>query len=117
MKAEGTSSGQVLRIGSAINLAGGAISEYERLHAAVWPEVLSQIARSNIRNYSIFRMDQQLFSYLEYTGIDYVADMANMAADPEIQRWWEQCQPLQQQVPGTSGGEWWRTLPEIFHTD
>ncbi len=29
------------------------IEQYKRLHTAIWPEVLVQIERSNIRNYSI----------------------------------------------------------------
>ena len=39
--------------------------EYERLHADVWPEVLSQIKKSNIRNYSIYRYGETLFSYFD----------------------------------------------------
>ena len=34
-----------------------------------------------------------LFSYFEYTGSDFAADMAKLAADPTTQRWWEVCKP------------------------
>jgi L-rhamnose mutarotase len=108
---------RVIRIGSVIALAAGAVDEYERLHLAVWPDVLSQISRSNIRNYSIFRMDDLLFSYFEYTGADYAADMAAMARDRATREWWDLCGPLQQQLPGAAADEWWMTLPEIFHAD
>ncbi len=28
------------------------IPEYKRIHAAVWPEILSAIAKSNVKNYT-----------------------------------------------------------------
>ena len=42
--------------------------------------------RANIRNYSIYRHDERLFAYFEYVGDDFAADMAAMAADPDVQR-------------------------------
>lgn len=64
------------------------LEEYKILHAAAWPEVLERIRKSNIRNYSIFFRDGLLFSYLEYTGINYEADMKAIADDPITQKWW-----------------------------
>ena len=40
-----------------------------------------------------------------------------MAADPEVQRWWVLTDALQEPFPERAAGEWWLTLPEIFHTD
>ena len=74
------------RVGQIIGLKPDQIEVYERLHAAVWPEVLAMISACNIRNYSIFRHGELLFAYFEYTGNDYEADMAKMAADPEDTR-------------------------------
>lgn len=91
--------------------------EYERLHAEVWPAVLAQISKSNIRNYSIFRYGELLFSYFEYAGEDFEGDMAAMAADPVTQKWWEACKPLQTPVSDRKDGEWWADIPEIFHSD
>ena len=105
------------RIGSVIGIPREAVAEYERLHAEVWPTVLAQIAKSHIRNYSIFRHGDLLFSYFEYDGDDYAADMAVMAADPETQRWWALCNPLQRPVAEAAADEWWHELPEVFHTD
>ena len=105
------------RIGSVIGLKPEAREEYERIHANVWPTVLKQIAASNIRNYSIYRYGDLLFSYFEYVGADYAADMAKMAADPETRRWWAICEPMQSPVAERADGEWWATLPELFHAD
>lgn len=104
------------RVASVIGLPRGGAEEYERLHAKVWPGVLAQIERSNVRNYSIYRYGELLFSYFEYIGDDYEADLAAMAADPETQRWWSVCSPLQRAVPERVEGEWWHELPEVFHT-
>ncbi|MEA2514971.1 MAG: L-rhamnose mutarotase [Thermomicrobiales bacterium] len=105
------------RYGQVIGIKPAHVAEYERLHAAVWPEVLATIHACNIRNYSIFRYQHLLFAYFEYVGTDFAADMAKMAADPKTQEWWSVCVPLQQPVPEATADDWWKTIPEIFHTD
>ncbi len=105
------------RIASVIGLPADGAAEYERLHADVWPAVLAQIENSHIRNYSIYRYGDLLFSYFEYAGEDYAGDMASMAADPATQRWWQLCTPLQRRVSEAADNEWWHELPEVFHTD
>jgi L-rhamnose mutarotase len=92
-------------------------AEYLRLHRAVWPEVLAMITACNIRNYSIYLHGDLLFSYFEYVGGDFAADMARMAADPATRRWWELTDPCQEQTPDAPAGEWWTPLPEVFHHD
>lgn len=105
------------RCASVIGIKPEHRAEYERLHADVWPAVLAQISQSNIRNYSIYRYGELLFSYFEYIGEDFEADMAGMAADPTTQKWWDVCMPLQTPVADRKDGEWWADIPEIFHTD
>jgi L-rhamnose mutarotase len=95
----------------------GAEAEYKRYHADVWPEVLDMIRRCNIRNYSIYLKDGFLFSYFEYHGTDFRADMARMAADPATQRWWAVMEPLQEPLPTRQPGEWWADMEEVFHTE
>lgn len=105
------------RIASVIGLPAANAAEYERLHAAVWPGVLGRLAESNITNYSIFRHGELLFAYMEYVGDDFDADMAAMAEDPTTRAWWDVCMPLQRPVEDRADGEWWKTLPEVFHLD
>jgi len=107
----------VRRVASVIGLPEEHRAEYERLHAAVWPAVLDQIQRSHIRNYSIYRCGELLFSYFEYVGEDYDRDMAAMSADPATQRWWAVCTPLQSPLPDRAPGEWWKELDPVFHAD
>lgn len=105
------------RIASVIGLPPEGRDEYERLHASVWPAVLERLSASNIVNYSIYRHDDLLFSYMEYAGDDFDADMAVMVADPVTQEWWAVCTPLQRPLDDRAEGEWWKTIPEIFHLD
>lgn len=107
------------RYGAMIGLKPEAIAEYKRLHAAVWPDVLRQIAASNIRNYSIYLKEPEnvMFAYYEYHGTDHDADMAAMAADPRTQEWWAVCSPLQVPLDSRKKGEWWAGMEEVFHVD
>jgi L-rhamnose mutarotase len=110
------------RYASVIGVRAEKLDEYKRLHAAVWPEVLKQIAGCNIRNYSIYLRKlpdgcHYLFAYFEYHGKDLVADMAKMAADPTTQEWWKLCKPCQAPLPDRAEGEWWADMEEVFHTD
>ncbi len=103
------------RYGQVIAVKPEKLEEYKRLHAHAWPGVLKMISDCNIRNYSIYYKDGLLFSYYEYVGNDYEADMAKMAADEETQRWWDVCKPCQQPLETRAPGEWWADMEEVFH--
>jgi L-rhamnose mutarotase len=109
------------RYGSVIGVRASKIKEYKRLHAAVWPAVLQMIKQCHIRNYSIYLRRiagrYYLFSYSEYTGKNFKADMAQMAADPTTQKWWSVCTPCQQPLRDRQKDEWWAGMEEVFHQD
>ena len=110
------------RYGMIIGLKQDQVEPYRKLHAAVWPDVLKMITKCNIRNYSIYLRrlpdgNHYLFSYFEYAGQDFAADMAKMAADPTTQKWWEVCMPCQQPLPDRAEGQWWANMDEVFHWD
>jgi len=110
------------RYGMVLGIRPEKIEEYRRLHAAVWPDVLKRIKLCNIQNYSIFlrRFDDgqhYLFAYFEYTGSDFEADMAAMAADEATQKWWAICKPLQKPFESRAPGDWWANMEEVFHCD
>jgi L-rhamnose mutarotase len=58
-----------------------------------------------------------LFSYFEYMGEDFSADMAIMADDPGTQEWWKQSIPCQQPLIDRAAGKWWASMEEVFHLD
>jgi L-rhamnose mutarotase len=110
------------RYGMIIGLKPEKVAYYKELHAAVWPGVLRMIKECHIRNYSIYLQEVEpgkfyLFSYFEYTGEDFKADMARMAADPTTQKWWKETDPCQHAIPLSKPKEWWSRMEEVFHTD
>jgi len=112
---------RVRRFGMVTGLKPEKIAYYEKLHAAVWPDVLKKIKECNIRNYSIYlqHIDDKyyLFSYFEYTGADFDGDMKKMAADSTTQRWWKETAPTQIPLPeADSRGQTWTDMKEVFHT-
>jgi L-rhamnose mutarotase len=114
--------GKVQRYGMVIGVKPEKIAEYRKLHAAAWPGVLAKIKECHIRNYSIYLREVEpgqylLFSYFEYTGSDFAADMARMAADPETQRWWKETDPCQTPIPTRLDKEFWSRMDEVFHAD
>jgi L-rhamnose mutarotase len=110
------------RYGMVIGLRAEKLEEYKKLHATAWPDVLRKIKECHIQNYSIYlrHLDDgrhYLFSYFEYIGTDFAADMAKMAADETTQRWWSLCKPCQQPLASRVPEEWWANMEEVFHQD
>lgn len=102
------------RYGMVTRIAPEGYENYKRLHADVWPDVLGMIKACNIRNYSIYYRDGQLFSYFEYTGQDFEADMAKMAADEITLKWWAACTP---HFNPYEPGKYWSEMEEIFYLE
>jgi L-rhamnose mutarotase len=107
----------VRRVGAVIRLRPEKEAEYRALHADAWPAVLAALRAAHVRNYSIFLRDGLLFSYLEYTGNDYDADIARLAEDDATRRWWQLTDPCQQPLDSAALGEWWAPAEEVFHLD
>ncbi len=110
----------VQRFGMVTGLKPGKMEYYKQLHAAVWRAVQQKIKECNIHNYSIYlkEMDGKpmLFSYFEYTGQNFNADMQKMAADSATKRWWKETDPCQQPLPdAASKKQIWSGMEEIFH--
>lgn len=94
---------------------------YIKLHAETWPGVLKKIKEAHIQNYSIalkeIKGELYLFSYFEYTGSDFEADMRRIAEDPETQRWWRETDPCQDPLPDAKKqGKIWADAREVFYT-
>ena len=108
---------QVTRYGSVIRVKPEKLEEYKALHAHPWPEVNRMLKEVNIRNYSIFYRDGYLFSYFEYTGTDFEADMEKMARDSVTREWWKLTDPCQEPVESAGEGIWWADMEEVYHLD
>jgi L-rhamnose mutarotase len=108
----------IRRYGSVIGLKPDCERHYRELHANAWPAVIARLKQSNVQNYSIYVTEldgkHYLFSYFEYTGDDYAADMQAIAEDPETRRWWQQTDPLQIQLPNRKNGDNWSMMERVF---
>ncbi|WP_341837159.1 L-rhamnose mutarotase [Chitinophaga pollutisoli] len=111
---------QAVRYGMVTGLHPDKAAYYRQLHADVWPGVVKTLRDCHIRNYSIYLKEIDgkllLFSYFEYTGNDFAADMKKMAADSVTQRWWKETAPTQIPLPdAATAGETWSPMEEIMH--
>lgn len=88
------------------------VQEYMELHAKPWPELLELITKCNIHNYSISIRGTQLYTYYEYTGKDYEADMALMDNSAIMQAWWKYSKPC---FLNHEMAEYYEELKEIFY--
>ncbi len=108
----------VKRFGSVIGLNPEKELYYRELHADVWPQILERIKASNIRNYSIYITELEgkkyLFSYFEYVGQDFDADMQAIGDDPETKRWWAETDPCQRRLPNRKDGAQWSDMEMVF---
>lgn len=105
------------RMGFMLGINAKNIAEYKQLHVDVWPEILQSLSDANITNYSIFLREPEnlLFSYWEYLGEDFEADMKQIAALETSQKWWDLCTPCQKPLDTRKEGEWWAELENVFY--
>ena len=107
------------RYGWVTGLKPEKIAYYKELHGNPWPGVIAKLKECHVRNYSIYLAELEpgrhyLFSYLEYTGDDFQADMKKMAADPTTQKWWKETDPCQQPVSTKKDKGIWMDMERVF---
>lgn len=111
----------IQRFGSVIGLRPEKEAYYRQLHANAWPGVLQRLRESHIQNYSIYITELEgkkyLFSYFEYVGSDFEADMKGIADDPETRRWWRETDPCQIQLPNRKSGANWSEMERVFRME
>ena len=113
---------EIKRFGMVTGIKPEKIKYYKQLHAKAWPAVLKKIKECNIRNYSIYLQkigdNYFLFSYFEYTGVDFDSDMKKMAADSITRRWWKETDPTQIPLPeASSKKQIWTKMEEVFYSN
>ena len=95
-------------------LKPGCEDEYQKRHAALWPELKKQIKEAGVNNYSIYwdKDTNILFAYQEIEGEQSSQDMG---ADEITQKWWEYMADIMETNPDNSPV----TIPikEVFHLD
>lgn len=103
------------RFGQMIKIKPECLEAYKKHHANPLPGVNEMIKACNLQNYSIYSRGEYLFTYYEYVGDDYEADMAKMAADPVTQQWWDIVKPLMSPLEDKKPEEFWSDMEEIYY--
>lgn len=103
------------RFGMVIGVDADRLEDYRRYHAQVWPEVLLELKKAHIQNYSIYYHQGLLFSYYEYDGTNYPADMARMNSNETVKKWQSVMNTLQIPLESRQKGEWWASMEEVFY--
>ena len=88
------------------------IEEYEREHAAIWPEVLQNLKDAGARNFSIYRLENRVFGYYECDGAD--ATRAAIAEGEKALGWADAMGHLFEPEVAEHGEDY---MPEIFRLD
>ena len=79
------------RVGFLLKVKPEKIKEYKEIHANVWPELLEELKKAGIRNYSLWlHPDGSEFGYLECDDWDAACDY--LAGSEVHDRWQEYMQ-------------------------
>jgi L-rhamnose mutarotase len=82
-------------------LNSGCAAQYRKRHDEIWPELAARLKQAGVSHYSI-HLDAEtniLFAYLERRD-DH--DMAALAADPVMRRWWDHMKDIMRTNPDGS---------------
>ena len=100
------------RRGFILRVKPDRIEEYVEAHRHVWPEMLEALRDAGIRNYTIFRAENEMFGYFE---ADDLAHSEAYLGGQEVSAWWQDAMAelLEERVP--DGGP--PPLEEVFRLE
>jgi len=91
------------------------ITEYDRYHQQIWPEIKESILQSGITNMTIYRVENRLFMIIEADETFSFQKKAEAdAGNPRVQEWEELMWKYQQALPFAKPGEKWVLMKKIF---
>jgi L-rhamnose mutarotase len=91
------------------------ITEYERHHKNVWPEIIKSIKDSGIEVLDIYRTGSRMFMIIEANenfSFEKKALMDN--SNPKVMEWENLMWTFQQALPWAKQGEKWIVMEKIF---
>lgn len=102
------------RVAFLLRLRPGTGPDYDKAHAAVWPEMLALLKRAGISEYSIFRRDELLILTMRVEE-DFDTVWDRIEADPVNARWQQAMSLYFLPVQETRPGERFPFLEEVFY--
>ncbi|MDR1380064.1 MAG: L-rhamnose mutarotase [Tannerella sp.] len=95
-------------------LKPGLEQEYQKRHAAIWPELRELLSRNGVFDYSIYwdRETNILFAFQKTEG---EASSQDMGTNPIVQKWWDYMADIMEVNPDNSPVS--IPLTEVFHMD
>ena len=102
------------RYAMAVRLKDEKREYYIENHANVWPEVLSELKKIKIKNYSIYLKEDFMFGYLEYDGDNFDQDMAEMQKIPIVEKWTNLMIDCFNPFPNNEDNDSWIMMDQIF---
>lgn len=100
------------RVAFQLRIKSDKIEEYEEEHRRVWPELLEELKRFHVTDYSIFRRGQQLFLTMHVPDFDVLQQQ--LALSDINLRWQEKMAPLFEPVLDLAPNEAVATMKEVF---
>lgn len=97
-----------------LRLFPGTEQEYDRRHAAIWPDLAAEIRESGMRNMTGFRRGTDVWYYVECEP-DRRSAFAAHGPKPANQRWGAYFAPIIAEISDPGGELLW--YQEIFHAN
>ncbi len=115
-KREKTNTG-VQRFGFLIEAAPGR-EEACISHISGMPgPVRELLGTTGIQNLSVFYRNGTFYSYIEYSGNDFLGDIERIVNHEGIRDWKDGFRGKLKEGPSTGISRWWQPMEEVFHTD
>ncbi len=91
------------------------ISEYEKWHKEVWPEIIESITASGIEQMEIYRTGNRLFMIMEVNNSFSFSKKAKAdQANKKVVEWEKLMWNFQLPLPFSKPGEKWILMDKIF---
>lgn len=101
------------RIANVTKLKEGAAADYKALHDQIWEEIVEAGHQYGLRNFTMFRHGDYIFSYYEYIGEDFESDMQKKAQCKNQALWQTECGKFKDTIDGKISVP----LEEFWHHD
>jgi L-rhamnose mutarotase len=91
------------------------ISEYQRYHEKIWPEITRSIKESGIEDMEIYVLGTRLFMIMEVNeSFSFEAKAHADQLNPKVQEWENLMGAFQKLLPQSKPGEKWLLMKRVF---